>query len=447
LNLHLAGVYAKTEYRRFYPTGEVFSQIIGRTSIDHIGQEGIELAYNKQLQGKPGRQRVLKDRTGLSVEPIGPAIESTPGEDIVLSLDTRIQYLAYRNLLKACQMHQAKAGSLVVLDVDTFEVLAMVNVPGYNPNGNPIQNDYTRNRAVTDVFEPGSVMKPFSMVHVLAHRNYPLMTTIDTNPGVLHIGNRTVKDLHNYGTLDLTQIIQKSSNVGIAQLMLGLEHTQANHFYQFLDNLGLGTVSDSGFPGERSGRIVKAGKSDPFALATLSFGYGLSLTPLQLAQAYAILASGGIKRPIALLKTNPQSENINLATQIGDNKTAQAIQLVNRMLRATADNAGTASKAQVEGYTVAGKTGTVRKVLSDGQHIAYSQDKHVAVFAGFAPASHPKLVIAVIIDEPEVKYYGGEVCAPVFAKVMQGALRILAVPRDRPIEASTPFCTDVPKNI
>lgn len=424
LNLKLAGVYAQTEYRRFYPTGEVFSQVIGHTSIDHIGQEGIELAYNAQLQGKSGTHRVLKDRTGLCVESLSKRKNPTQGKDVILSLDTRIQYLAYKELLKACQQHQAKSGSVVVLDVDTFEVLAMVNVPAYNPNIH-LQTDYCRNRAVTDVFEPGSVMKPFSMVHVLAHSDYLPTTIVDTTPGFMSIGNKVVKDIHNYGMLDLTQIIQKSSNVGIAQLMLALPCDHSNQFYELLETLGFGMVSDSGFPGERAGRILKEGKTDSFALATLSFGYGLMLTPLQLAQSYAILASGGIKRPVGFIKTT-QPDQLSVV----DEKTATAVKMVNKMLMATSQIDGTASKARVLGYTIAGKTGTVRKLMPQGTHYAYSKEKHVAIFAGFAPASHPKLVIAVIIDEPEVKYYGGEVCAPVFSKVMEGALRILAVPRD-----------------
>lgn len=422
LDLKLAGVYAQTEYRRFYPTGEVFSQVIGHTGIDHVGQEGIELAYNAQLQGKSGTHRVLKDRTGLSVESLGKPKKPTPGEDVILSLDTRIQYLAYKELLKACAQHEAKSGSVVVLDVDTFEVLAMVSVPAHNPNI-PLHTDYCRNRAVTDVFEPGSVIKPFSMVHVLAHSDYQPSTMVDTTPGSMHIGNKVVKDIHNYGVLDLTQVIEKSSNVGIVQLMLALPSEHYNSFYTLLAALGFGMISDSGFPGERAGRILEQGKTDAFALATLSFGYGLTLTPLQLAQSYAILASGGMKRPVGFIKIT-QSDYAHPLTVV-DEKTAAAVKQVNKMLM-TASH----SKAQVAGYTVAGKTGTVRKLTSQGAHFTYSKDKHLSIFAGFAPASHPKLAIAVIIDEPEVKYYGGEVCAPVFSKVMEGALRVLAVPRD-----------------
>lgn len=429
LNLHLAGVYAQTEYRRFYPMGEIFSQVVGHTGIDHIGQEGIELAYNTQLQGQPGTHRVLKDRSGLAVESLSKRQQPKQGKDVILSLDTRIQYLAYKELLKACQQYRAKSGSVVVLDVDTFEVLAMVNFPAYNPNFTNKAQD-VRNRAVTDQFEPGSVMKPFSMVHILSQSDYTPETVIDTTPGTMMIERKVVKDLRNNGIMDLTQVIQKSSNVGIAQLMLGLPFDHVDHFYKLLEDIGLGSISDSGFPGERSGRILEEGKKHSFALATLAFGYGVALTPLQLAQSYAVLASGGIKRPVGLIKRDSLDE-VTKEPEILDEKIIQSIKLVNKMLSTTSEVGGTASRARVPGYSVAGKTGTVRKLMNSGPNYEYSGDKHLAIFAGFAPVSHPKLAMAVIIDEPEVKYYGGEVSAPVFSKVMEGALRILAVPRDK----------------
>lgn len=425
LNLKLRGVYAQTEYRRFYPTGEVFSQVVGHTGVDHIGQEGVEWVCNTQLQGKTGVHRILKDRMGLPIESLEKQKVPTPGQDIRLSLDARLQTLAYRELLKACQHHQAQSGSIVILDVDTFEILAMANVPAYNPNDKISQE--MRNRAVTDQFEPGSVMKPFSMVHILANSDYSPSTLVNTTPGWMRIENKIVKDGYNYGILDLKQVIQKSSNVGIAQLMLSLPPKQINQYYQLLEALGLGVTTGSGLPGERTGRILQEGKTHPFALATLAFGYGIALTPLQLAQSYAILASGGVKRPVSFTKIVTLRERDRLVLE---DKTIAAIKLVNKMLVATSEPGGTAFKARIPGYSVAGKTGTVRKLVSHGSNYEYSDHKHMAIFAGFAPASHPKLAMAVIIDEPGVKYYGGEISAPIFSKVMGGALRILAVPRD-----------------
>lgn len=414
--LNIPGVHLQTEYQRFYPGGEVAAHIIGTTDVDHRGAQGLELGLQERLAGESGHYRVLKDGVGRKVEGLHGQKQAVSGQDIALSIDSRIQYLAYRELLAAVKKHDAVGGSVVVLDAKSGEVLAMANQPSFNPNVHYQTVDHRfRNRAVTDQFEPGSVLKSFSVANILASGKYHSDTEVDTNPGWMKVSGKVVRDGKNYGVLDLSHVIQKSSNVGIAKLTLELP---PESLYETLRKVGFGKRTSSGFPGESSGYLSSKVTNNPFVLATVSFGYGISVTPLQLAQAYAVLADGGRKHPISFLKTDP---SLVSEEQVFEPHVAEA---VNKMLQSSITE-GTGYRARVPGYNVAGKTGTVRKVSQSG----YSDDSHVAVFAGFAPAEDPKVVIVVMVDDPKSgRYYGGEVAAPVFANVMFGALRMLQIP-------------------
>ncbi|MEN8107078.1 MAG: penicillin-binding transpeptidase domain-containing protein [Pseudomonadota bacterium] len=416
--LAIPGVYLQKEYKRFYPGGEVTAHVVGFTDIDDIGQEGLELAFDEWLRGEPGAKRVIKDGQRHTIQDVESIKRPRPGKDLVLSIDRRIQYLAYRELKAAMQEHKAKSASAVVLDVTTGEVLAMVNQPSYNPNSrNRLRRDRMRNRAATDVFEPGSTMKPFIVAAALQDGRYLPETPINTGPGWFRVGRNTVKDVHNYGLLDVTGVIRKSSNVGITKIALSLP---GENIWSLLSGLGFGVPTASGFPGESSGLLVGYRNWNEIETATLAFGYGISVTPLQLAQAYAVLASGGVRRPVTFLRQDaaPAGERVM------SGKTASE---VNRMLETVTGPQGTALQARVAGYRVGGKTGTVRKSIAGG----YADDKYLAVFTGMAPVSDPRLVMVVMVNEPDNgKYYGGQVAAPVFSKVMSGALRLLAIPPD-----------------
>ncbi len=416
--LAIPGVYLQKEYKRFYPGGEVAAHVVGFTNIDDAGQEGLELAFDEWLRGEPGAKRVIKDGQRHTVEDVESIRRPRPGKDLVLSIDRRIQYLAYRELKAVMQEHKAKSASAVVLDVATGEVLAMVNQPSYNPNNrNRLRRQTMRNRAVTDVFEPGSTMKPFIAAAALEGGRYKPGTPVNTEPGWFRVGRNTVKDVHNYGLLDVTGVIRKSSNVGISKIALSLP---GEDIWSLLSGLGFGVPTDSGFPGESAGLLVGYRNWNEIETATLAFGYGISVTPLQLAQAYAVLASGGIRRPATFLRqeTVPAGERI---------LPAWVAQQVNSMLEEVTGPQGTALTARVAGYRVGGKTGTVRKSIAGG----YSDDKYLAVFAGMAPVSAPRLAMVVMVNEPDNgKYYGGQVAAPVFSRVMSGALRLMAIPPD-----------------
>lgn len=414
--LNIPGVHLQTEYQRFYPGGEVNAHIVGTTDVDHSGAQGLELGLDNLLAGESGHYRVLKDAAGRKVESVHGKKAAISGQDIALSIDSRIQYLAYRELLAAVKKHDAVGGSVVVLDAKTGEVLAMANQPSFNPNVHYQRVDHRfRNRAVTDQFEPGSVIKTFSVANILASGKFDPYSEVDTNPGWMKVSGKVVRDGKNYGVLDVSHVIQKSSNVGIAKLTLALP---PESLYDTLRKVGFGERTASGFPGESSGYLSAKVTNNPFVLATVSFGYGISVTPLQLAQAYAVLADGGRKHPISFIKTDPALVN---SEQVFPPNVAQA---VNKMLQSSITD-GTGYRAKVPGYTVAGKTGTVRKVSQHG----YSDDSHVAVFAGFAPTEDPRVVIVVMVDDPKSgRYYGGEVAAPVFANVMFGALRMLQIP-------------------
>lgn len=418
--LDIAGVRLKPEYRRYYPAGEVVAHVVGFTDIDEKGQEGLELAFDDWLQGKKGSKRVVRDRLGREIQILEGLREMRSGQNVVLSLDQRLQYLAYRELKAVVAEHQAASGSAVVLDVQTGEVLAMVNQPSFNPNLRiKCQSDGRyRNLAVLNKLEPGSVIKTFSVVSALQNGLVTPTSMVDTSPGWMTVGGHVVKEVKNknFGILDVAGILKKSSNVGVSKLTLSLP---PECLWETYTRLGFGSVTGSGFPGESAGTLNPP-KKGSFVLATMAFGYGMSVTPLQLAQAYATLGAGGIKRSVTFLK---QSE-ISAGEQVIDPIVAR--QVVD-MLASVVDQ-GSGGKAKVVGYHTAGKTGTARKISATG---GYKEDSHVAVFAGLAPASHPRFAIVVVIDDPKGKlYYGSEIAAPLFSKIAAGALRLFNIPPD-----------------
>jgi len=425
--LEIPGVYLMREYRRYYPAGEVAGHIIGFTSIDDEGQEGLELAFDHWLAGEDGAKRVIQDRYGKIVQNVEEIRAMRPGRNLVLSIDLRIQYLAYRELKAAIRDQHAKSGSVIVLDVATGEVLAMVNQPAYNPNDRDQINAKTyRNRAVTDIVEPGSSIKPFVVAAGLASGRFDDHSIIDTNPGYVKVGSKLLEDPHNLGAIDLATVLAKSSNVGMTKVALALEPAQ---MYGILTSLGFGQVTTSGYPGESAGLLPHYSHWRPVGISSMSRGYGLSITPLQLAHAYATVASFGIARPVSFLRV----ENPPEGTRALDERVSRTLV---HLLEAVVSPDGGGKRAAIPGYTVAGKTGTAWKATAGG----YATDRYLAVFGGIAPASAPRLAAVVIIDEPSAgKFYGGEVAAPVFSGVVGGALRLLAVPPDAPIgEESEP---------
>ncbi len=414
----IRGVGLQREYRRFYPTGEVFAHVVGFTDVDDRGQEGTELAYDDWLRGVPGRKRVIRDGHARPVRDVESIREPQSGKELALSLDRRLQFLAYRELKRAVKINKARSGSAVILDVRTGEVLAMVNQPAYNPNGSKRgRPGRFRNRAVTDVFEPGSTMKPFTVAAALETGRYRPDTRIDTRPGYLKVGRNRVRDHDDLGVIDVATVLQKSSNVGSSKIALDLSGEQ---LYGLYAKVGFGEVANTGFPGEASGQLTPWQRWARIDQATLSFGYGLSVSALQLARAYAVLAADGVRRPVSLLRLEQAPEGERVMRP----ETARAVRA---MLERVVGSEGTAPLAAVPGYRVAGKTGTVKKSIGG----KYADDRYLALFAGMAPASDPRLVMVVIIDEPSAgKYYGGQVAAPVFSRVMAGALRLLNVAPD-----------------
>ncbi len=357
--LGLPGVALQREYRRYYPLGEVAAHVVGFTNIDDIGQEGLELAYNDWLRGTPGGKRVIKDRLGRIVEDVESISEPRPGKNLTLSIDRRIQYLAYRELKRAVQRHHARSGTAVVLDARTGEVLAMVNQPSYNPNNRrDLDSSALRNRAATDVFEPGSTIKPFTIAAALESGKYTPTTPVDASPGWYRVGGGTVRDVHNYGHIDVTTVITKSSNVGASRIALSLP---SQTLWKMFSRVGLGQTTASGFPGESSGLLTHYSTWHPLDHATMAFGYGLSVTALQLAHAYTALAADGMLRPISFLRQDPHTAG--KGTRVMSAQTARAVR---KMMETVVAPGGTAPKAQVAGYRVAGKTGTVKKVGAHG---------------------------------------------------------------------------------
>lgn len=419
LALGIPGIYADREYRRYYPVGEVTSHIVGFTNIDDHGQEGMELAYDNILKGVSGARRIMRDGKRRIIEDVASVSLPVPGKDLTLTIDQRMQYLAYRELKKAVISHHAKSGSLVLLDAKNGDVLAMVNQPSFNPNAQFSNNSgVTRNRAITDVFEPGSTIKPFGVACAMELGQIRPETVIDTSPGQMHVGTNVVKDVHNYGVLDVSRILQKSSNVGMTKIALNLP---SRKFWAFYNNLGFGQALETGFPGEAHGRLPDYQSLRAFSMATLSFGYGLSSSTLQLARAYLTLANEGVMPMVGLLKREKLPEMHRIMSAATANS-------VRSMLESVVSREGTALKASVPGFRVAGKTGTVKKTGARG----YEESVYMSLFAGMAPASDPRLVMVVMIDEPSAgEYYGGAVAAPVFSSVMEGALRMMNVAPDQ----------------
>jgi cell division protein FtsI (penicillin-binding protein 3) len=416
---NIVGVSKTKEYKRFYPAGEVASHVVGFTNIDDKGQEGIELAYDQALEGQPGRRSYVKDLSGNIIRGVGVEEAEHPGENIELSIDLRLQYLAYRELKAAVTEHRATSASAVILDVKTGEILAMVNQPSYNPNDrSKLEYEELRNRAVIDLFEPGSTMKPFTISAALMSGQYTTETTIDTSPGYLRFGRFTIRDAANYGVIDFEKLLIKSSNVGASKIALSLPQDAVwNMDYE----LGIGSPVGIGFPGEASGVLPSHPKWHPSEIATLSYGYGLSVSTLQLAQAYMTLANGGYRVPVTIFKQDIPADGKQVIPQ----KVAHDVV---KMMESVVQR-GSGKAAQIPGYRVAGKTGTVHKVGSKG----YEYDQYIALFAGVAPASNPRLAMVVMINDPKGReYYGGEVAAPVFSRVMEGALTTLNIYPDLP---------------
>jgi cell division protein FtsI (penicillin-binding protein 3) len=422
VELNIPGVFLQREFRRFYPAGEELAHIIGFTNIDDRGQEALELAFEEKLRGKPGFRRVIKDNKGRIVEDVESIRAPQHGERITLTIDAKIQHLAYRELKKALASHRAKAGGIVVLDVATGEVLAMANLPTYDPN-NRARTDPARmrNRTVTDLFEPGSTLKPFTVATALEAGTVTPGTVIQTAPGQMTIGSATIHDAHPLGALTVAQVVQKSSNIGSAKLALQLP---SETLWKLFNSVGFGTPPKLGFPGEVAGRLRAHENWRPIEQATMSYGHGISVSLLQLARAYTIFATDGeLKTPTLI-----QRDSAAAARRVISAQTAQAVR---KMLEMAVQPGGTAPRAQVAGYRVAGKTGTAHKLEGRG----YAANRYISSFVGFAPVSNPRIVVAVMIDEPSAgQYYGGLVAAPLFSEVTGGALRLMGVAPDAPLE-------------
>lgn len=418
MDLDIDGVGLQREYRRYYPMGEIFGHVLGFTNIDDKGQEGIELAYEDWLKGIAGSKRVKREGRGRVIDVIELVKQEKPGRDLRLSLDARIQYLAYRELKAAVKANKAESGSVVVLRPSTGEVLAMVNQPYFNPNNRgDRKGEKYRNRAVKDVFEPGSTAKPFTIAAALESGLFTRDSIINTNPGTFRVSGFPIKDTRNHGKIDLGTIISQSSNVGASKLAMELPRET---LWQTFNDVGFGASTGSSFPGEVKGVLRDFSQWYPLDQATLSYGYGFSVTPLQLARAYGAIADDGAVRNVSFM-ADPEDTGVR---QVMKPETAR---IVREMMLQVVQPQGTGYRAAVEGFDVAGKTGTAKKAVGGG----YSKDTYTAIFAGMAPAAAPQLVIVVMIDEPQAgKYYGGQVAAPVFSRIMSGALRQLNVPPD-----------------
>ena len=416
VDLGIPGVASEREFRRYYPSGEVMAHVLGFTNIDDRGQEGLELAFDDWLAGKPGMKRVIRDLHGQVVENVELLREAQPGRDLTLSIDRRIQYLAYRELLAGLQEHHATSGSMIIIDVPTGEVLAMVNAPSFNPNArNGVDPSFRRNRAVTDVVEPGSTIKAFTISAALESGKWKPHSPIDTTPGTFTLADgRVIRDVHNKGMLDVTGVITHSSNVGAAKIGLTLTR---DHMYDVDHRFGFGEVSGSGFPGESPGLLPYAKSWGPVEQATISYGYGLNVTPLQLVNAYTAIANNGRLRSPTFVKGAQNPDTAVIDPDIAAN--------IRKMLETVVTPEGSGLKAAITNYRVAGKTGTSRAASGGGY-----DNRHISLFVGMVPASNPRLAAVVVIHDPQGAYYGGLVSAPVFSKVMDGALRLLDVPPD-----------------
>jgi cell division protein FtsI (penicillin-binding protein 3) len=422
--LKFPGVHQEREYRRFYPTGDMTAHIVGFTGVDDKGLEGVELAFQQSLLGRPGSRSVIRDRRGNIIEDVGALKAPQDGHDIRLALDSKLQYLAYSQLKAAVAENKAKAGGVVVIDVRTGEVLALSNWPTYNPNNREnLSGAQLRNRALTDTFEPGSTLKPFSAALALDKGKFRPDSVINCAPGRLTIGSATIADAHPHGALTVNQVIQKSSNVGVSKMALTLA---PKDMWDMFDAVGFGQLPQLGFPGEVTGRLRPWKKWRPIEQATMSYGHGISVSLIQLARAYTVFARDGDLIPLSLLRSDGATVQ---GTPVFSVETARAMR---GMLEMAAGPGGTAPKARVAGYRVGGKTGTAHK-LEGG---AYA-NKYVSSFVGFAPVSDPRLIVAVMIDEPSAgKHYGGEVAAPVFSQIMGASLRTLGIPPDDSVQVA-----------
>jgi cell division protein FtsI (penicillin-binding protein 3) len=422
----LAGVYAQQEYQRFYPQGEVAAHLVGFSNVDDVGQEGLELTYDDWLRGVPGRRQVLQDRRGHIIEELNAIQTAQPGKRLELSIDFRLQSLAYRELKAGFVMRRAKAATVVVLDVHSGEVLAMANQPSYNPHNKSNMTDFSvlRNRAITDTFEPGSTIKAFTISAALESGLFQPDTIIETSPGWMMVNGNEVKDIRNYGTLTLSKVITKSSNIGTSKIAFTIG---PEPIVDLLQRVGFGQVSGTGFPGERGGVLPNPRRWSRIETATLSYGYGLSASALQLAQAYSVIADGGVKKPVSLLKLDASDiESLPREQVLRKEITQQVL----AMLETVVDpkKGGSAIEANVPFYNIAGKTGTAHVVGEFG----YEENLHNSLFVGIAPASNPRIVIVVVVNEPKgSEHYGGQVAAPIFSKIAAGAMRIMNIPPDR----------------
>lgn len=419
--MKLPGISLMREYRRYYPIGEEASHILGFTGRDDVGREGLELLLQSQLAGQAGSQSVIKDRRGRIVEDVGDIQTPKPGTDFELSIDSQLQHIAYREIKNAVTEHNAKAGAVVVLDAHSGEVLALANYPSYNPNNRSNLNlDHVRNRAVTDLFEPGSTMKPFAVAAALEKGKVRPTTVIDTEKGLMVIADRKIRDSHPEDRLNVAQIIQKSSNIGSAKIALMMTPEE---MWQKLTDSGFGETTGSGFPGEVTGRLKAPSTWRTVEQATISYGHGMSVNLLQLARAYTVFANNGDLLPVTFFKQDKYVQGKSVFSP-------EATQTMLAMMETVTMPGGTAPRAQVPGYRVAGKTGTAHK-LERGRYV----NKYIASFVGVAPVSNPRLVIAVMVDEPRGKfYYGGQVAAPVFSKLTEAALHALNIPNDAPLD-------------
>ena len=422
-----AGVFLQREYNRFYPAGEVVSHVLGFTDIDNVGREGLELVYQDWLQAKSGKSQILRNRKGEVVENISQVVAARSGKDLETSIDMRLQYITYRSLARALKFHDAKAGSAVLLDGRTGEILAIANQPSYNPNQNRNKSaSARRNRAITDVFEPGSTIKPFTLAAAIDRKLYGQKSQIDTAPGYMKVSGYPIRDYRNYGVLDLAGILRKSSNVGAARVAMTMQPKQ---LWQAFSDYGFGKPTGISFPASSQGYFSDYMDWQPLDHATMAFGYGVSVSALQLARSYSLFANDGKLQDVSLLKLDKQPQ----FTQAMKATTASAVL---RMMEQVVGPGGTAQQAAIPGYRVAGKTGTVKKTSAAG---GYLEDSYLAVFAGVVPVSNPRLVMAVMIDEPKQNgYYGGIVAAPVFQEVMTHALRLMNISPDD-LSTSTPF--------
>lgn len=422
--LNIKGLYFKHEFYRYYPARELAAHILGFTDVDGRGQEGMELAWQDMLTGEDGKRRVIKDRIGRIVEDVEQIQSPKPGQDVVLSIDSKIQYLAYRELARAVKAQHAKAGSIVALDVQTGEVLAMANYPAFNPNQRAsMNNDVIRNRVLVDAFEPGSTLKPFVVAVAMETGRIKPDTLMETAGGKLKIGRAVIHDVRDKGNLTVSQVIQASSNVGAAKIALMLP---PKTFWEMLNRSGFGAETGIGFPGEASGQLRAYHTWRPIEQATMSYGHGISVSLMQLARAYTLFATDGELKPVTLLKRDRPV----VGQKVISRETAQSVR---EMLELAVQPEGTGNNARISGYRIAGKTGTAHKRLKG--HKGYARDRYISSFVGFAPASDPRVIIAIMIDEPSSgNYYGGTVAAPVFSRVMEGTLRILNVPFDEPLD-------------